>query len=413
MLTLADARRLYRMLPLQLRARLGLFLGPILSALARRLRPIVIDAPSSNNSVSIAGLFSAPHGVGVAARLCVAELEAAGIAVRAVDLTAALDVSSEASFAHAITREAHDDEAIVLHFNPSSLLQALVTLDRSDLDRRRIGYWVWELEAVPTSWRAAAQHVHEIWAPSHFCADAFRHAFEHDVKVVPHPAALAPPRLRQEMRSRLRARFDLDDDGFLVLSSFAMNSCMARKNPLAAVRAFKDAFGQAAKTRLVLRCRGAGSFPAGIAALRQAVREAGEHVILVDDDGSLQSLNDMYAACDAYLSLHRSEGFGLNLAEAMLCEKPVIATAWSGNLDFMTEDAAALVPCALTPVKDPQRIYTTHGARWAEPDHDAAVEWLRVLARDRDRLAALGRAGAALAHARLSGGAAAAALRRA
>jgi len=409
---LAEIRRIYRaLLPRPVRERMIWLSRRVLTAvLSTRIPPLRAALAQPSQAAAVAGFLSTPHGVGVAARLCIAELKAAGMPVRGIDLTAALRAPSEPMAP--LTDSPSENEALILHFNPGALVHALIELDKAELKRRRIGYWVWELERAPESWRNAAKYVHEIWAPSRFAADAIRAVVPNKVTVAPHPAALSPPPVDPAQRAPTRARFGLGDEGFLALTSFSMSSGFARKNPLAAIRAFKDAFDVRKDTRLIVRCRDAEIYPAGLEMLRAAVREAGDNVVLLDQPTAGDALPALYAACDTYISLHRSEGFGLNLAEAMLSERPVIATAWSGNLDFMEEDSVALVPCQLIDVTDPQRIYRQRNARWAEPDHDAAVAHLRKLAADSSYRLTLGRAGAALAQARLSGGAAAAALRQ-
>lgn len=408
---LNGVRRAYRtLLPMPLRERLvGVSKRVLTTVLSGQLPPLQPAPPRSNTAAAVAGFLTTPHGVGIAARLCIAELRAAGVPVRGVDLTPALKAPSEAM--PSFPTQAAPDEALILHFNPGALVHALIALDRSELERRRIGYWVWELERIPASWKSDGRFVHEIWAPSQFAANAIRAVLPHKVTIVPHPAALEPPPIAPEQRAPMRARFGVNEDGFIALTSFSMSSGFTRKNPLAAIRAFRDAFAGRSNTRLIVRCRDAERYPAGLAALRAAVREAGENALLLDQPDNTNTLPALYAACDAYISLHRSEGFGLNLAEAMLCERPTIATAWSGNLDFMDEHSAALVPADLIGVRDPQRIYQQRDARWADPSHDAAVAHLRALADDRDHRQHLAKTGAAYARARLLGGAAAVALR--
>lgn len=414
MSVLAGIRRLYRAaLPVAFRERMSWLSKRVLAAiLSRQLPPLRPELAQPSQAAVVAGFLSTPHGIGIAARLCIAELEAAGAPARAIDLTSALKAPSE-PMPPLPARGAADNEALILHVNPDALVYALIELNEAELNRRRIGYWVWELERVPESWRNAGSYVHEIWAPSRFAADAISAVLtSHKVTVVPHPSALAPPPIDLSQRAATRTRLGVGEDDFLVLTSFSMSSGMERKNPLGAIRAFTDAFAGRTGARFVVRCRDAGTYPAGRRMLQDAVRESGAAITLIDEPGAHDTMPALYAACDAYLSLHRSEGFGLNLAEAMLCERPVIATAWSGNMDFMDDSAAALVQCALIDVADPQRLYRQSGARWAAPDHDDAVAHLRTLAADPARRAALGRAGAALARARLGGGAAAAALRK-
>jgi glycosyltransferase involved in cell wall biosynthesis len=122
----------------------------------------------------------------------------------------------------------------------------------------------------------------------------------------------------------------------------------------------------------------------------------------------LEDLHDMYAACDVYISLHRTEGFGLNLAEVMLAGRALIATKWSGNLDFMDTTSVALINADLVALEDPDRVYTQQGARWAEPHMDEAIRWLRSLGKDVQLRSRFVEAAKARAHDSLKGSAIAA-----
>jgi glycosyltransferase involved in cell wall biosynthesis len=357
------------------------------------------------------GVFQAALGHGTAARLLLAELDRAGLSAVALDVTAAVGADVNDPRKIASGSEAAKGP-LIMAVNPDTALVALA--GRGSLLRGRpvIGYFVWELETPPPSWRRLRHVVHAIWSPSRFSADGLTRCFEAPVAVVPHPAALAPPPApTPEARASGLARVRAREGDFVALSSFSITSSLARKNPFGAIRAFEAAFGQSPRHRLILRCLGGHRFPEALETLRAAVRDAKAAVTLIDAPQGAEELFDLYAACDVLLALHRSEGFGLNMAEAMLSERAVIATGWSGNLDFMDADCAALVDFTLTPVRDPQGIYRVPGARWAEPSLEHAVSHLRRLADnpdDRQRLAA---AGAAMARQRLKGGAAAEALK--
>jgi glycosyltransferase involved in cell wall biosynthesis len=251
--------------------------------------------------------------------------------------------------------------------------------------------------------------VHEVWAPSRFSADALSRRLRRPVQVVPHPVALdlATP----TDGAAVRARLSIAPEHFLAFGTFSANSSLARKNPFGAIRAFKDAFAGRRDVRLVLRCLHGSE--AVMAPLRAAAAEAKGLVTLLERRGSerggLTENAQLYGACDVYLSLHRSEGFGLTLAEAMGAGRATIATGWSGNLEFMNDEVSRLIPARLVPVVDPQGLY--RGGRWAEPDHDAAVAALRTLRDNAGLRARLGSAAAAHVRRVLSGGAAAALLR--
>jgi glycosyltransferase involved in cell wall biosynthesis len=224
--------------------------------------------------------------------------------------------------------------------------------------------------------------------------------------VVPHPVAAVPP----APAPLDRAAFGLPDDAVVVLVSFNLASSFARKNPLGAIAAFRAAFGNRRDRILLLKVGHPGHFPADFAQLRQAVGDA-PNIRVDTDELPRADRHALTRSADIVLSLHRSEGFGLVPAEAMLLGRPVIATAWSGNMDFMDETSAALVGYRLIPARDPRGVFEADGAEWAEPSPTDAVAQLRWLADDAEARRALGGRGQAMAQARLGAAPLAAALR--
>ncbi len=186
-----------------------------------------------------------------------------------------------------------------------------------------------------------------------------------------------------------------------MLVSFNLASSFERKNPLAAIAAFRAAFGDRSDRLLVIKVGYPQHFAADLARLREAIATARNIRI---DTGTLSSARNLAltASVDIVLSLHRSEGFGLVPAEAMLLGRPVIATGWSGNMDFMDATCAVPIGYRLVPVRDPRGVYQVPDAVWAEADPDEAVAQLRRLADDPALRTALGARGKAAAMARLS-----------
>ena len=232
------------------------------------------------------------------------------------------------------------DAALVLHVNAPMLPMVSLRLPRGLTGGRRvIGYWAWELPSVSPDWHIGARFVHAAWVPSRFTATALETLLPGQVRVVPHPVALAggtPATLD-------RRAFGLPDDAVVVLVSANLASSFERKNPLAAIAAFRAAFGERMDRVLVLRLGNPDHFPDDFA--RVAAMVSGVPNIRIETR-TLPPADALAftAAADIVLSLHRSEGFGLVLAEAMKLGKPVVATGWSGNMDFMDESSAALVP---------------------------------------------------------------------
>jgi glycosyltransferase involved in cell wall biosynthesis len=195
-------------------------------------------------------------------------------------------------------------------------------------------------------------------------ADSLGKVFDGPVRVVPHVATSKPMRPRDHTQP------------FTVLVMADSRSSFARKNPAGAVEAFRRAFGASADARLVLKLNGR---PAEMSALSAEFTDLPNVTVMASflDD---ESLAQLYRSADVLLSLHRAEGFGLPMLEAMAHGVPVVGTGWSGNTEFMTEQNSCLVPYRLVPVVDPAGIYS--GGEWAEPDLDAAADLLRQLAAD-------------------------------
>jgi glycosyltransferase involved in cell wall biosynthesis len=270
---------------------------------------------------------------------------------------------------------------VILHFNPDNLSSILTVLGRRRLRGKRIiGYWAWELPRIPDHWLPALEEVDEVWVPTRFVADAVRPFTGKPVRVVPHPVGQAPTGTSD------RARFGFDSV-FVVLCMFSATSSFERKNPIAAVRAFRQAFEDRSDRLLVLKVANADETPEEMEALLAAVggapniRVEGRHM-------SDRERLDLIASADVLLSLHRAEGFGLVMAEAMLAGVPVIATGWSGNLDFIDDATGLLVPFRLVEATDRRGVYGT-GQRWADPDVAAASGYLQALARDPGAFAAM------------------------
>lgn len=365
--------------------------------------------PVAAGGVVVAGELSRATGLGEGARRMLDALAGLGIPAWGLDLGPLLpahtpDLPSPPWPPPAPGPPA--TAALVLHVNPPLLGLALARLPRPLLrGRRRVGYFVWELPRAPADWARGIRLVHDVWTPSGFAAAALAPLGPPPV-VVPHPLAACPP-----APSALgRAGFGLPETALVVLVSANLASSFARKNPLAAVAAFRAAFGDRPDRLLLLKLGHADHAPADLATIRAATAGMSNVRIETRTLPPADSLA-LTRAADLVLSLHRSEGAGLVLAEAMLLGVPVIATGWSGNLEFMDATSAALVGYRLVPVDDPRGVYAGPGAEWAEPDIDEAAAWLRRLGADAAARRRLGEAGQAMARTRLGAAPLAAAVR--
>ena len=394
--SLSGLHRLWRLLPAVQRRSLFAATAGLLAAGRPLAGPASGTAPTGAPGVIVAGEFSRASGIGETARLMHAALATLRLPAAALDIGPLLPAHRTDLPAPA-TVAAPPGAPLVLHVNAPLLPWVLLRLPRVLVRGRRIiGYWAWELPIPSPDWAAGARLVHEVWVPSRFVADALDPLLPGRVRVVPPPLAAVPPR----PAPLDRAAFGLPAEAVVVLTSLNLASSFERKNPLAAIAAFRAAFGPRPDRLLVLKLGNPGHDPAALARLRGAVGDAPNIRIETRTLPAADS-HALTAAADIVLSLHRSEGFGLVPAEAMLLGRPVIATGWSGNLAFMDRDSAALVRHRLVPARDTRALYTLPGALWAEPDVGEAATWLRHLAADSAARGALGARGRAAARRRL------------
>jgi glycosyltransferase involved in cell wall biosynthesis len=396
--------RLWRAMPVQTRRR---WLARATASLAPRPDQ---PPPDAQGGVAVGGEIGRASGLGEGARLMLAGL--AQLGVPAWGLQAGLRVPGEADDmpqSHAIAPGGlpPPGAALALHVNAPHMAAALLRLPRRLLRGRRvIGCWAWELPEISADWWTGTPFVHEAWVGSRFTANALEKLMPGRVRIVPYCVAARPP-----APSALdRAAFGLPAGAVVVLVSFSLASSFVRKNPLAAIAAHRQAFGDRPDRILVMKIGHAAAYDADMAVLREAA--SGARNIRFETRMLPPADNHALMACaDIVLSLHRSEGFGLVMAEAMLLGRATVATNWSGNIDFMDETSAAMVPYRLVPAIDPRGVFQAPGAVWADADVGGAVAHLIRLADDPAERAALGGAGRVMAQQRLGTAPLAAALR--
>lgn len=226
----------------------------------------------------------------------------------------------------------------------------------------------WELPAAPEQWREYLAGIHEIWAPNRFVATAF-------AKIFNGPIIVMPPAVDTGGNHPGRAHFGLEEQRFYFMFSFDYSSSPFRKNPLGVLKAFECAFPRGDENvGLVIKSTGA-HYPDFKIAIDEAMARD-RRILMIDWNMSREEILGLIQAADAYVSLHRAEGFGLGMAEAMTFGRIVIGTDYSGCTDFLTDKTGFLVPYQLRPLESYEYPWSA-GQLWAEPDHNAAVEAMR------------------------------------
>jgi glycosyltransferase involved in cell wall biosynthesis len=342
-----------------------------------RREPIVEAFPEGLN---VAGYFRAENGLGEAARLLLSVIDRSGIPVRTVGYEETPSRQLH-PFEGDRSDQTYDTNIVVV--NGDNLASFARSVGREFfVDRYTVAYWAWETDRLPGSYLDALDYVDEVWMPSKYSTEAARSATTKPVHTFPYPI-IAPQTDSTITRDRLGL-----PDGFLFTFMFDYFSTSQRKNPHDLIRAYRNAFREDDGAALFIKTLNAGMRPderkqvEAEAAGRRDIRVLDGYMTPAEKDAVL-------ANTDCYASLHRSEGFGLGMAEAMALGKPVIGTGYSGNLEFMNEDNSYLIPYSVAPVGKLAGPYTPD-AHWAMPDVNAASRIMRHVFEDRDAARAKG-----------------------
>jgi len=321
------------------------------------------------SSVNVAGYVRAENGVGECARMIVATLDAAGVEHAVIDFDRT-DSRQQADF-EATGDAGHPTNIVCINADQFQNFAR----EHDDLlrDRYTIGVWNWEVERLPRAMAASAGSADEIWVASEHTAKAVRAAVDKPVFVFPIPV------VRRETPKLQRTELGLPE-GFVFLFCFDFDSVFERKNPLGVIEAFSRAFAPGEGPQLVIKSVRGDAHPGQLERLRVAASSRSD-VHVMDGYVTTERQHALMASADAYVSLHRAEGYGLTIAEAMANGTPTIATAYSGNLEFMDETNSWLVAYDLVPIAPGCDPYPTD-ARWAEPDLDVAAAAMREVVAD-------------------------------
>ena len=314
-------------------------------------------------------------GVGESARLCAGALAEAGQAISLSDVSTHPDEKSFAGWApsHLSTEP---PGSRIWHLNPPMLPRAILKKGLANFTRAfNIGYFAWELEVVPAEWRNGLRYMNAIFVPSEFTRRTIAPLTKAPVIVVPHPVT------EKATTEGMREKFGIEKDAFLVSFIFSAGSSINRKNPQAVIDAFRIFAAECPNAFLLMKASGNVDKDADLRELIASV--AGDiRIRIVTDRLSDADINGLIRSSDAYLSLHRSEGFGLTVAEAIMQGTPVISTAWSGTVDFCDPDNSWPVASPLIPVVDTHPEFAgLKDAVWADPSPEIAAAHLREIFR--------------------------------
>lgn len=323
--------------------------------------------------VNLIGNIKGSSGLGQSARLVAAELETTQYPLDIVQhsISDKLNISDTTYDEKLVQKGRYGIN--IFHINMHEFSTAYTQLGRKVWDEHyNIGFWLWELEEFPDEWVPCINLLDEIWTPAEFVSESIRKKTDKPVVTIPYYVT-APTRAEYN-----RAYFKLPEEQFLFMMLFDSESMIERKNPMAVIEAYKKAFEKSEDVGLVIKMNG---YNEADVKYIHSLLEGYEHVYIIAESFSKVEVNSLIRAVDVIVSLHRAEGFGLVLAEAMLNETPCIATNWSANTEFMNEDVACMVDYDIVTLDKEIGPYAA-GSYWAEAKIGHAAEHMRRLYED-------------------------------
>ncbi|MEG4217932.1 glycosyltransferase [Microcoleus sp. Pol14C6] len=317
--------------------------------------------------MNIAGYINGEFGIGEGVRANIRAAEAAGIPFALNNFTRSPHRKKDTTYQN--FSQDNPYPVNLIQVNADEVATFIKHTSSSYFHKKyNIGFWAWELPAFPPEWQPAFNHFHEIWTYSNYCAEAI-------AAVAPIPVIKIMPSIALPAPSLKREALNLPKNKFIFLFVFDFSSRIERKNTLATIKAFKQAFGEDNSVLLVIKSSNSNKFSAAQASLNSAIAN-NLNIQHLDGYLSKNKLNGLLYNCDCYVSLHRCEGFGLTMAEAMFYGKPVIATDYSSNTEFMNVGNSYLVKYKLIQIEKDFGPYK-QGNVWAEPDVEHAADLMR------------------------------------
>lgn len=320
--------------------------------------------------INLIGNIKGSSGLGQSARLLASELEATKYPIDIVQHS----ISNKLN----ISDTTYDEKLVqkgryginIFHINMHEFATAYMQLGKGLWDNHyNIGFWLWELEEFPDEWIPCINLLDEIWTPAEFVSESIRKKTDKPVVTIPYYVT-APTKEEYD-----RAYFKLPQEQFLFMMLFDSGSMIERKNPMAVIEAYKKAFDRNENVGLVIKMNGYNETDVNYI---HSLLEGYDHVYIITDSFSKVEVNSLIRAVDVVVSLHRAEGFGLVLAEAMINETPCVATNWSANTEFMNEDVACMVDYDIITIDKEIGPYAP-GNHWAEAKVEQAAQYMRRL----------------------------------
>ncbi len=328
--------------------------------------------------INLIGYIRAEMGIGESCRVAAKAIKTTGIPFGIINVSAGNparmnDLSWKCK---EIAAPLYNTNLIVINAEQIPILYAHLGPGKFN-GHYNIGYWAWELPDFPDEWCSSFNMVHEVWVPSNFVLESVS-------RKSPVPVIRIPHAIQVEYSQNIdRSFFKLPDNQFLFLSMYDTHSTQARKNPEAVIEAFRIAFSKNdTSVGLVLKVNNPKSCPEEINKVKELVKGY-SNIYLIDEIFSREIVNALINAVDCFVSLHRSEGFGLIMAEAMYLGKPVIGTNWSGNTDFMNSTNSCVVDYKLINVGNDFGPYKSYQV-WADPDTKQAADYMLRLVSDKE-----------------------------
>lgn len=343
-------------------------------------------APQSQEKIDVQliGPFQKASGLGQAARLSAAMIEKTGLKTSIFDF--GLDNPAPEGFSSKLkTGGLQQSKVNIVHLNGESVAIAYSYLPDVFKNSYNIGYFYWELDTPAACHHLSIELLDEIWVSSEYCREIY-------AKVTSKPVINVGmcvedvPVLKDDARSYARKKLRCSDDEFVFLAAFDSFSFVQRKNPIGVIRAFRAAFPDDEGVRLVLKTQNRTQvhdpYQHAIWEVVDEEVDRDDRITLMDETLTYNDLRRLKSGVDCYISLHRSEGWGFGMIEAMAMGVPVIATAYSGNMDFCTPETCWLVDYDLVCLYPDDYIFVVPGQKWAEPKLDSAAAQMRAVVFD-------------------------------